>query len=341
MTIELRGRLERLSTSVSESADALDDLRRRRARRARRRRIGAAAIATIVVSSTTFALMQAFEQDGRRERVNSEPILLAETYTDALGWSIDYPRGWYMLPIDWFDGRVELAGAAFSNEPLSPADDEGFGGSPLPDLSTLTHEGAVLIITHRSGGPAPTFDDDSEFPLDPADAQFIPGPLPASAVLDFRGDGLGDFTARFGGYADAPPALYDALDRMIRSIRFQPWEPGDVRNGFAAISSDVSEGRGEVNWVARLQLIYVMKFDGREYVIDVPDVSCEGQNQTWDPVAEQILLEGPCYSDIRYDKDGIPDPSNPLGYRDPLDKHPIVHAWDGETLVALETTYDW
>jgi hypothetical protein len=337
MTIELRDRLERLSASVSEPADALDRLRSRRARRARRRGIGAAALATFVVATTTFALVQAFEQDGRREGANPEPILLTETYTDELGWSIDHPVGWYVLPID-STYRVTIQGAAFSDEPLAPGGDDGFGGDGYPNLSSLTHDAVIVIVTHRSGGPAPSLGDDSEFPLDPADARVIPGDAPAPAYLDFRGDGQSDFTVRFGGFADAPPASLDAVDRMVRTIRFEPWEVGDVRNGFAAIDGAVPDGGGEVGFVDLLGLIYQMNVGGELYVLDVPDVSCEGQNQTWDPKTHQILLEGPCYDDIRYDVNGVPDPSNPPAYREPLEKHPVVAAWDGTSLVALSWT---
>jgi hypothetical protein len=259
---------------------------------------------------------------------------LTETYTDRLGWSIDYPEGWYVLPID-VTGRVSLQGAAFSNEPLTPPEVAGFDGSPVPDVAALTHDGVVLIITHRSGGPAPTFGDDSTYPLDPADARLNTGDEPASSELAFRGDGVGDFTAQFGGYADAPPALHETLDRMIRTIRFAPWEIGEVRNGSAAVSSDFPEGTGEVIRVQDLGFVAVMKFGGRTYALDVPDVNCGGQRYAWDPTTQRILLTGTCFDDIRYDAGGTPDPSNPPRFLEPLERHPIYEAWDGTALVAL------
>jgi hypothetical protein len=306
-------------------------------REGRRRWIGAAVLALIIAPGVAIALATISDRSGRSEDGGTDlgSTALTETYTDRLGWSIDYPEGWYVLPIDQFTGRLSLQGAAFSNEPLTPENDAGFGGSPVPNIVALTHDAVVLIVTHRSGGPAPTFGDDSAYPLDPADARVMPGDSPASSELGFRGDGVGDFTARFGGYAEAPPELLEALDRMIRTIRFEPWELGEVRNGFAAVSTDLPEGSGEVIRVKDLGFISVMKFGGRTYALDVPDVNCGGQRYTWDPATGQILLTGTCFDDVRYDARGTPDPSNPPRFLEPLERHPIYEAWDGTALVAL------
>jgi hypothetical protein len=306
-------------------------------RKGRRRWIGPAVLALIVLAKVAFGLAAISDDRGGRIGNGGTDLgstELTETYSDRLGWSIDYPEGWSVLPIDFTD-RVSLQGAALSNEPLTPGDDEGFGGSPLPDLSTLTHEGVVLIITHRSGGPAPTFGDDSVYPLDPADARVDRRAAPASSFLQFRGDGLGDFTVQFGGYADAPPTLRETLDRMIRTIRFEPWELGEVRNGSAAVSVDLPEGTGEITRVEDAGFVAVMKFFGRTYALDVPDVNCGGQRYAWDPVTRQILLTGTCFDDVRYDSRGTPDPSNPPRFVEPLERHPIYEAWDGTALVAL------
>jgi hypothetical protein len=195
-------------------------------------------------------------------------------------------------------------------------------------------------VIHREGGPAPTIADDSAFPLQPEDAAILNAEPPLDRMLAFRGDGL-EFSMVWGGNDDASEESLGAMDRMIRTIRFQPWESDDVRNGFTPVGVDFPWGRGEVGFIRRLGLIYTMKIrDLGIYVIDVPDVSCEGQNQTWDASAEQILLEGPCYGDIRYDLDGRPDPGNPAEYQKRLDKHPVIRAWDGSRLVALEVTFD-
>jgi TolB protein len=254
-----------------------------------------------------------------------------QTYEDPLGWSIDFPNDWYMQRIDGtVDRRYDLVGAAFSNEPIT----RGGSGDPLPDVSTLSPNGVMLIITHREGGPAPTVADDSSFPLDPNDASVLPGPSPLSAVLDFRGDGL-EFTAQFGGFADGDRRNMDALKQAITTIRFKPWEPGDVRNGFEWINADFPGDKGRPSFSEGLGIIYVMKLDGETYVLDVPDVSCEGQNQAWDARSQQILLEGPCYDDIRYNPDGSPDPVNAPEYQHSLDRHPVIRAHDGSSLVAL------
>jgi hypothetical protein len=256
------------------------------------------------------------------------------TYRDALGWSVDHPSDWFVLPIDWFNGRYSTFGAALSNEPLPPAADDG-EGSPWPDLSQLSHDGAVLIVTHRSGGPAPTVGDDSTFPLDPAEAQVVPGDDPASNVVNFRGDGL-EFTALFGGFADAPPEILETLNSMVGSIRFQPWEPGEVRNGFEAVGTNVRDGRAGAALAQRYQLVYVMKQGpGRTYLLDVPELNCEGQNQDWDPSTQEIVMESPCFAEVRYDVDGIPHSSNPPRFSEPIRRIDLIRAWDGSLLVPV------
>jgi hypothetical protein len=101
------------------------------------------------------------------------------------------------------------------------------------------------------------------------------------------------------------------------------------------VAADLPDGTGQSGLVKELGLIYVMNFDGETYVLDVPDVSCEGQNQAWDARSNQILLEGPCYDDIRYNPDGSPDPMNAPAFQQILDRHPMIRAHDGTTLVAL------
>jgi hypothetical protein len=257
------------------------------------------------------------------------------TYRDALGWSVDHPSDWFVLPIDWFNGRYSTWGAALSNEPLPAASEDAGEGSPWPDLSQLSHDGAVLIVTHRAGGPAPTVDDDSTFPLDPADAQLVPGDDPASSILNFRGDGL-EFTALFGGYADAPPELLETVDSMVGSIRFQPWEPGEIRNGYEAVGASVRDGRAGSALVQRYQLVYVMKQGpGRAYLLDVPELNCEGQNQDWDPDTQEIVMESPCFAEVRYDVDGIPHPANPPRFSVPIRRIEPIRAWDGSLLVPV------
>ena len=302
----------------------------------RRSRVLAGLVACSIVGLGAFWFVSAYRSaDPASPPAGSAPPTAQEaiSYEDPLGWSVDHPPDWSVLPIDWFDGRTSTTGVALSNEQLPPASDLGGEGSPWPDLSRLTHRGVVLIVTHHVGGPAPSVGDDSSFPLDPSDAQVIPGDSPASSVLVFRGDGL-EFTARFGGYADAPPELHSVLDDMIRSIRFQPWANGEERNGFEAVGEHVRDGRAGSTLVQRSNLVYVMKQGpGRPYLLDVPELNCEGQNQDWDAAAQELLMESPCFPDVRYDVDGMPHPANPPQFSEPIERSELIRAWDGTLLL--------
>jgi hypothetical protein len=77
----------------------------------------------------------------------------------------------------------------------------------------------------------------------------------------------------------ANPENIRTLERAITTIRFQPWELSDVRNGFEAVAADLPDGTGQSGLVKELGLIYVMNFDGETYVLDVPDVSSEGRTR--------------------------------------------------------------
>jgi hypothetical protein len=259
----------------------------------------------------------------------------AETYTDPLGWSLDHPAGWFVYPIDWFNGRYSQTGAAFSNQPLVPSTNESGRSEGWPDLSQLSPEGAVLIVTHRDGGPAPTIADDSSFPLQSGDAAILNAGPPLDRLLEFRGDGLG-FSMVWGGYDDASQETRDALDEMIRTIRFEPWEGSDARNGFATILQVSPSGQGYPDSVAKLLVIYQMRIDGRTYVLDVPELNCEGSNYDWDAATQELLMESPCYPDVRYTVDGAPSTANPPGFQEVLAAHPTIQAWDGTLLVAVD-----
>jgi hypothetical protein len=330
---DLHDRLERLADRVSDRPELLRDVERVKARRSLLRRVGTGVLALALGLAAIVGLVRAFDRSARVVPIASDqPPQPMKTYENPLGWSIDVPADWFVQPIDGFNGRFSLSGAALSNEPITPG---GESSGSLPDLSTLSRDGVMLIVTHREGGPPPSIEDDSMFPLDPDDASIMPGPSPVSSVLRFRGDGI-EFTAQYGGYADGDPKNIRTLERAITTIRFQPWELGDVRNGFEAVAADLPEGTGQPGLVNKIGLIYVMKFGGETYVLDVPDVSCEGQNQAWDAPSNQILLEGPCYEDIRYDPDGSPDPMNAPAFQQILDRHPVIRAHDGTPLVALD-----
>jgi hypothetical protein len=262
----------------------------------------------------------------------------AVTYTDPLGWSLDHPADWHVHPIEWFNGRYSTTGAAFSNEPLVPATGERGEGEPWPDLSQLSPEGVVLIVTHRDGGSAPTINDDSSFPLQPEDAAILNAEPPLDRMLAFRGDGLA-FSLVWGGYDHASPALRRALDRMVGSVRFEPWATGEERNGFVSVGSKdrYPNDRGVPVSAGPLGTVYVFFGSGNTFVLDLDPDSCgEGQNQTWDAARQEILIECPDGTEVRYLPSGYALPSNPEGFRGGLAAHPLIMSWDDHLLVVVD-----
>src|SRR2546423_115429 len=74
----------------------------------------------------------------------------------------------------------------------------------------------------------------SQFPLN---ADELLAPVEGGLGGRFFGDGL-QFDVLVSSPSlpgDLPQADTDILDQMIASISFQPWTPGEVRNGWVAI----------------------------------------------------------------------------------------------------------
>jgi hypothetical protein len=257
-----------------------------------------------------------------------EPI---QTYTDERGWSLDYPASWSVLLVDWFNGRSSEMGAAFSNEPLVPVTAQDGTGQPFPDLSKLSPEGVVLIVTHFEGGPAPTIADDSSFPLPSEGAAILNAEPPLDHLLVFRGDGLA-FWARFGSYDDAPAEVRETLDAMISSIRFEPWALSDIRNGWLAIGEAPPVGKVSTWEPEHGSLLVVVNHGGRlEGVGLIP--GC-GDGQTVSFAEGYVVLRCPDGAMIRYNLHGIGRADNPASVPDEVQTPVAFRSWDGMALVS-------
>ena len=126
----------------------------------------------------------------------SDLPLTWSTYTDPLGWTVDVPPGWTTQ-------HYAGAGAGFSGDGLS-------------------------VSVTRGGVNA----DDSSFPLDP-DGFFIQGEGGLIGSLNGDGQPYKFVVTEEGTTLTKLDALQKPLiDRMIRSISFQPWSVGEERNGY-------------------------------------------------------------------------------------------------------------
>ena len=261
------------------------------------------------------------------------------TYTDQLGWSVDLPIEWTITPIRSQD-RVSYNGASFSPVPAN-SDPNAVTPGPIP-LGSVE-----VVITHRAGGPAPDItSDDSTLPLDLDEIGC--GDLERRLVCGgiVRGNGT-DYSVEIRRGEDASPDAVEAASAIVRSLRFPALEPGDQSNGWLALgpADRYPEGKGRAVYAGgRLQVVYVMSGPGGTYVLDLEPETCgEGQNMTWDQQASQVWIQCPGYTgtgDVRYDRDGSPDPSNGPEFARALRSYPVITAWDGSLLVYEQGSMD-
>jgi len=252
------------------------------------------------------------------------------TYRDQLGWTIDVPDTWKHDVVDGvFDGRTTSTGAWFSSgAPQVIPGPLNFPSNPVP-----ADDGVMVKIWHRDGGPAPTYEDDSSFPLSPDDLQ-PEANVAGAQSMTFRGDGLEfQLQIQYGPNADIA-SLRPLVDEMIGSIGFQPWQVGDTRNGFTALETP----RATTQWMlfgdSSKRVIVLQTATG--YVALGP-VTCDenGASATsWDPSAacpDSMPLS-------KWDATGQPDPNNASGFQHPLAVHPVIRSWDGVLLSSLDVT---
>jgi hypothetical protein len=263
------------------------------------------------------------------------PVEGMSTYTDPLGWSVDYPAAWIVTPFtDHTKASGPVSGAAISNLPMSL----DAGGYPGVATDGSFEGGVAVVVAHVDGSVFALPRDDSTFPLDPSAAQAIPGPETLSSVVSFRGEGVA-YTATFGGQ-QASAADEQALEAVVRSIRFPALAWGQRNGDWVSMgpADDYPEGKGTADTANPLGVIYIMRGPGGTYALDLePDGCGEGENETWDPKTLEVVLECPDGTVARFARDGTPDPGNPPGFTAPLEIHPVITAWDGSLLIDVDT----
>jgi len=235
----------------------------------------------------------------------------SSVYTADLGWELSYPLAW----------SIRTPGGEFE---LSNGEQDE------------SQEVALHVVPRRVSimGHA---DRDSSFPLDVGDVE---GVEDGRRVLEFQGNAV-TYTATLtiGDEANASDVerLYDAVE----SIRFPELELGDEAAGWFALGDHHPEGIGSAVFLSDRDLGYLVRAPHGDYALGPNIDSCgEGQNQTWDRALRQILIECPIGPDVRYELDGTPLPTNPLGYRDPLEAYRVIVAWNGTFLVKMNPPLD-
>jgi hypothetical protein len=296
-----------------------------------------------VTAFVVFAIVAGFSWKSLRSPRTAISTAHLATYTDKLGWNIDYPAGWVVRTFIDRSSRFPQRGVAFSNAPLLRTT-TGYPGLPF---GGRFDRAVALIVTGgdgglvAEGGPYPR---DSSFPLSPSDAKIVPGDEALSAVLPFQGNAV-QYTAVFGGGKDASQVNRRAVEAAIRSIRFPSVATGSASNGWTSVGSLVNypAGLGTPGVVGQT-LYYVMRStSGFNYVFVLPAGGCpepEGNDATWDPARSQVWIRCANPPDVRYTVRGQPVSSNPAGFRAALPAHPVVISWDGQVLTQLGASED-
>jgi hypothetical protein len=180
----------------------------------------------VFVAAGAFA-WRAFERNPEEE-AGITPDL--STYTDPLGWRIDYPADWYVVPIDTGDARVQERGAQFSNIDLPVP--LWFPDTPLqPNDADLPAYGVAFIVTHRFGGPSQDLAQIPELPVSSRDLSVgsAPGGSPSIETLAFRiGDVPFQVVIKLG--PEVAPGQLDVVNGLLSSLAPTDEDPSPVVN---------------------------------------------------------------------------------------------------------------
>jgi hypothetical protein len=243
-----------------------------------------------------------------------------QTIDDASGWTMSFPPDWTAAV---FGEQAKVGHAVYS----------GQGGAP---------SGLVVDVwTDPTAAVEPA--DDSSFPLEA-------GKAISDGSRTFRADGA---LFHVDVTSDGPlsPEEEGTVRRIVGSITFHKWQPGDERNGWTALFPVTHDPQpmqdAGVSWQSCDQrgcyvyVYYSLGFPmGSSAWVLGPITTCgEGENMTADPnSAYAIVLECPNDPTQSWTRVGEPASSNIPGDDSVLAAHPVVRAWDGTLLTDLQTT---
>jgi hypothetical protein len=215
--------LETLGGRESPPVDAIDRTLRRFEQRHRRRRVG-----SIAVGLGATALLMMLAISFLRNAVPPSPAATSppagharHVYRDQAGWDVVVPPGWHVTPFHSSNHGVFAAGAEISN--LTLVSPTVVSWAPIQaDGRSFPKAAIALVVGTQEGGsvsPSPI----SDLPLTYPEGWNEGSALPGAATLDaiwFRGGGH-VFVATVKTGPDATPADRRALERIVRSIRFE------------------------------------------------------------------------------------------------------------------------
>jgi hypothetical protein len=244
------------------------------------------------------------------------------SYADPLGWTIDVPKDWESMT---FGGGPEVPGYAYGAS--------FFSGSPAVTpggpFTASPKDGDVMVrVWHDDRDTSVA--DDSTFPLSMADFRVAPGPGNVQ-IADVRGDGL-PFTVEvlFTTGADMS-TLPPIVMRMVESIRFEPWRPGDVRNSWAVMGEFLPSA--SMQWVEAGRISQYLLVEGQSFFGPAP--TCVGKPSLEVSETRTARITCPDGSGGSWDDSGVADPANQAPFDGDLEAAVAVRSWDGHVLVQL------
>jgi len=313
--LDLSAELLRLSENVGEPG-SFRDLAGTRRRRERRRRAGGLLVGFLVIAAAGVFLVATFRERSSGTPADNAPLAWA-THTDQYGWTIDVPEGWRTQTVPAAGGGT--LGAVFIGEAMSiqvsiePAPSSSLPHGPkLPPGLTLPPSNdsrfplsADQLLAQVEGGLGGKFNGDGQrfdvLVLSP----FLPDPLPRT---------------------DA-----DILNHMIGSISFQPWTPGELRHGWAAIETPTQD----VSWITVRGGEYILFRTADGYRL-YGSISCAGKPPSGTSATSDgfAVLDCPDGSSWEMNAPGASGGGGDAAKNDPPPEWLVVTAHDG-TLIAF------
>ncbi len=223
------------------------------------------------------------------------------TIDDVMGWTMSYPSSWTPAV---FGEKDKVGHAVYSGDT-----------GPLSGV-------VVDVWTDPTVALTPPFTDDSTFPLDPN---------VAIESGTFRANGL-VFHVDVSTDGTLTPEDDEIVHRIVSSITFKPWQVGDVRNDWVAISTPTDD----VSWITVRGGLYMLFRTPDGYKL-YGAISCVGKDPSKTSARSDgfAVLECPDGSTWEMNADGASGGSGDASRNDPPPEWPVVTAFDGSAIAYV------